>query len=204
MAPGASARGCPGGGRLVAARWPAFLRVPVEPDAFSLHEDLWPGDARGPPKRHFRAPPKESVRHGSSPEARGRTQEPHDRRARHHRGSRGDRRAGEHHERHDLDPVALEAEVVQLHKDDDVTKKPGIYPYVLTRDEKYLSIRAFTLAMREAAYERQAGICIPCGEHFALDAMEADHIDPWSEGGKTTPENCQMLCRPCNRRKGAK
>ena len=59
-------------------------------------------------------------------------------------------------------------------------------------------------AMREAACERQAGVCAPCGEHFALDAMEADHIDPWSEGGRTTAENCQMLCRPCNRRKGAR
>ena len=43
MAPGASAVAAPGGGRLVAARWPAFLRVFVEPDVFSLHENLWPG-----------------------------------------------------------------------------------------------------------------------------------------------------------------
>ena len=110
----------------------------------------------------------------------------------------------EHHQRQDLDPVRLETEVVRLHKDDDVTSKPGIYPYVLTGDDKWLSIRKFTPAMREAAYERQAGICTRCGETFALGAMEADHMDPWSEGGKTTAENCQMLCRPCNRRKGAK
>ena len=25
--------------------------------------------------------------------------------------------------------------------------------------------------------------------------MHADHITPWSKGGKTVPENCQMLCR---------
>ncbi len=24
--------------------------------------------------------------------------------------------------------------------------------------------------------------------------MEADHITPWSKGGKTIAENCQMLC----------
>ena len=34
--------------------------------------------------------------------------------------------------------------------------------------------------------------------------MEADHIDPWHSGGKTDAENCQMLCREDNRRKGGK
>ncbi|MFR5479773.1 HNH endonuclease [Catenibacterium sp.] len=26
---------------------------------------------------------------------------------------------------------------------------------------------------------------------------------PWSKGGKTVIENCQMLCRDCNLKKGA-
>ncbi|MBO5990326.1 MAG: HNH endonuclease, partial [Lentisphaeria bacterium] len=26
-------------------------------------------------------------------------------------------------------------------------------------------------------------------------------ITPWSRGGKTIVENCQMLCKDCNRRK---
>ena len=34
--------------------------------------------------------------------------------------------------------------------------------------------------------------------------MEADHITPWSEGGKTEIENGQMLCRECNRKKSSK
>jgi 5-methylcytosine-specific restriction endonuclease McrA len=34
--------------------------------------------------------------------------------------------------------------------------------------------------------------------------MEADHVTPWSKGGKTEPANCQMLCLPCNRQKGSK
>ena len=34
--------------------------------------------------------------------------------------------------------------------------------------------------------------------------MESDHITPWAEGGVTTAENCQMLCKECNRKKGAK
>ena len=38
-------------------------------------------------------------------------------------------------------------------------------------------------------------------KHFAIEEMQADHITPWSKGGKTVPENCQMLCADCNRRK---
>jgi 5-methylcytosine-specific restriction endonuclease McrA len=28
--------------------------------------------------------------------------------------------------------------------------------------------------------------------------MQADHITPWSKGGRTIAENCQMLCRRDN------
>jgi 5-methylcytosine-specific restriction endonuclease McrA len=34
--------------------------------------------------------------------------------------------------------------------------------------------------------------------------MEGDHITPWSQGGKTTAENCQMLCKDCNRKKAGR
>lgn len=101
------------------------------------------------------------------------------------------------------DTAKLEDEIKALMIDDDVTSKKGIYPYILTRDEKYLAIRTFTEAQRRAAYERQSGICPKCGQHFEVGEMEADHITPWSKGGKTTAANCQMLCREDNRRKGA-
>ena len=101
------------------------------------------------------------------------------------------------------DTAKLEAEVKALMIDDDVTRKKGIYSYVLSRDEKYLAIRQFTAAQRTAAYERQNGICPKCGKHFEIDGMEADHINPWSKGGKTDAANCQMLCLEDNRRKGA-
>lgn len=104
----------------------------------------------------------------------------------------------------DLDPKELEVEISALMLDDDVNNKKGIYPYVLTRQEKHLNIRAFTLAMKRAAYERQEGICVVCKEHFEIDEMEADHITPWHEGGRTIPENCQMLCKEDNRRKSGK
>ena len=95
----------------------------------------------------------------------------------------------------------LELEVANLMMDDDVTNKKGIYTYLITGKEKYLNIRAFTDNQKREAYERQKGKCPNCGEIFAIEEMEADHITPWHEGGKTTPDNCQMLCRECNRRK---
>jgi hypothetical protein len=103
-----------------------------------------------------------------------------------------------------LDPAHIEAEASRLLLDDDVTKKGGIYPYILTRDERHLSIRAFSDSQKMEVYALQEGICAMCGEKFELGQMEADHITPWSEGGKTTKENCQMLCKSCNRRKSNK
>jgi hypothetical protein len=101
------------------------------------------------------------------------------------------------------DTDELEDLIKALMIDDDVTRKKGIYQYVLTRDEKHLAIRAFTPAMRRAAYERQGGICPKCNKHYEIDGMEADHITPWSKGGRTHADNCQMLCLEDNRRKGA-
>lgn len=101
-------------------------------------------------------------------------------------------------------PEEFEKEIKRLILDDDVSNKKGIYYYLFTGEERYLSIRAFTQAQKISAYERQGGICPICGNHFTLEEMEADHIKPWSEGGHTTPDNCQMLCRDCNRRKSNK
>jgi hypothetical protein len=100
-----------------------------------------------------------------------------------------------------FDTNKLEQEIQALMMDDDVTNKKGIYSYVLTRNEKYLNIRGFTESQKRTAYEKQKGICKKCGEYFEFENMEADHIIPWSKGGKTVPENCQMLCLDCNRRK---
>ena len=103
----------------------------------------------------------------------------------------------------DLDPAFLESETKRLIMDDDVQRKAGIYPYLLDDDERHLSLRTFLPAMMTETFERQGRVCPLCKETFDIDEMEGDHIDPWTKGGKTTVDNCQMLCKPCNRRKGA-
>lgn len=107
-------------------------------------------------------------------------------------------------------PKEIEKETANLIADDDVEKKSGIYPYILTKDEKYLSLRAFSASMKQKVYEKQKGICPHCKNekkekvHWELEEMEGDHITPWRDGGKTLEENCQMLCKDHNRRKSGK
>ena len=102
-----------------------------------------------------------------------------------------------------LDADEIEQETARLILDDDVQRKPGIYPHLLTREEKHLNIRAFSDSMKQKVYEKQSGICVRCDDEFTIKEMEADHITPWSEGGKTNEDNCQMLCKTCNRKKSA-
>lgn len=113
------------------------------------------------------------------------------------------------HHQYTYDPQALEQEVSRLMADDDVTKKSGIYQYVLEKaignnDPSVLNIRAFTDSQKRSAYTQQGGVCAYCRKKFDYKEMEGDHITPWRLGGKTEPQNLQMLCRDCNRRKGKK
>lgn len=99
------------------------------------------------------------------------------------------------------DSSVVETMVARLMKDDDVTNKKGIVEYVLDKDERHLSLRAFTQAQKEQMYEMQKGICPGCKKHFEIYEMEADHKQAWSKGGKTELANGQMLCEECNRKK---
>ncbi|MBQ7119906.1 MAG: DUF262 domain-containing protein [Oscillospiraceae bacterium] len=108
------------------------------------------------------------------------------------------------------DPTALESRIYELMQDDDITKRSGIYEYLLSGEEKHLNIRSFTDNEKRKMYEKQKGICPHCKKekrekmHWELEEMEADHITPWCEGGKTEISNGQLLCREHNRRKSNK
>lgn len=115
-----------------------------------------------------------------------------------------------------LDAKELEAEIAKLMQDDEVTSKKGVYEYVLSGDERHLNLRAFSESIKRAVYEKQGGVCansdghikgVKClyeNEKLDIREMEADHIKPWSKGGKSDKDNCQMLCRECNRRKSGR
>ncbi len=103
-----------------------------------------------------------------------------------------------------FDSKQLEEEVAELMNDDEVTNPKGIYTYILTRKEKHLNIRSFDKKQKQKQYKIQKGICVHCKDKFDIKKMEADHITPWHLGGKTDSDNCQMLCKDCNRTKGGK
>lgn len=110
---------------------------------------------------------------------------------------------------HTYNSATMNAEVKRLHEDEDVQKTKGIYEFLLCRDDdpfagRFLNLRAFDKRDKLAAYSRQNGICPVCKEYFDFSAMEGDHIKPWSKGGHTTPDNCQMLCKSCNGKKADK
>jgi hypothetical protein len=98
----------------------------------------------------------------------------------------------------------FEQRIAELIDDEEVNSKKGIYEYLLTGDERTLSLRAFDQKTQVTVYEKQKGICPACQKKYDIGAMEADHIVPWSKGGKTVLSNCQMLCKLDNRTKSGK
>jgi hypothetical protein len=119
-------------------------------------------------------------------------------------------------------PEELSEKVKSLYDDGYVKNPKGIWEFVLgdSKDFKLLEIRLFDEPTKKSTYARQVSLaeakgesnCPLCAEgHEAtkskiwkLDEMDADHVSPWSKGGATTPENCQMLCKTHNRSKGNK
>ena len=98
--------------------------------------------------------------------------------------------------------------IAELIMDDEVTASmKGIYQYIISGDGKYLSIREFDEKVARSVYEKQHHQCVYCIKEgnlkeYAFKEMHADHIKPWSKGGKTVEENCQMLCKHHNEEKG--
>ncbi len=95
----------------------------------------------------------------------------------------------------------IEERVSNLYEDLEIKNNKGIYQYILTGDSKYLNLRTFEDHVKKSIYEKQKNKCAHCKKEFPFNQMHADHIKPWSLGGKTIPENCQILCQSCNAKK---
>lgn len=56
------------------------------------------------------------------------------------------------------------------------------------------------LDVRRAVMSRDGETCVKCGSN---ERPTLDHVFPYSKGGEDLIDNLQVLCSPCNRRKGA-
>lgn len=121
-----------------------------------------------------------------------------------------------------FDAEAIAAEMKALFDDEAVTSRKGIYEYLLggRTEPQLLALRLFDEKTKREAYARQtkrakgngvsncptcaAGDNVNKAREYSFSEMEADHVTPWSKGGKTDPGNCEMLCVTHNRAKGNK
>jgi len=117
-------------------------------------------------------------------------------------------------------PAEVGKQVQALYGDAYVKNRKGIWEYVLggSTDTKLLQVRVFDDATKKATYASQTKAaesdavsnCAHCAlghdanrsKVWALTDMDADHVAAWSKGGKTSADNCQMLCKTHNRAKG--
>lgn len=102
-----------------------------------------------------------------------------------------------------FDSIVVADDVKRLMGDEEVTNKKGVYLYVIDGDEKHLNLRVFEDKVKTQKYHAQGGRCAICEKACEAGDMHGDHIVPWSRGGKTLPDNCQMLCGKCNLKKSA-
>ncbi len=132
---------------------------------------------------------------------------------------------GEYYERcHHIayNPSKVDEQLRALYADYYVKNKRGIYNYILGGcvDSKLLEIRVFDDPVKRTVYAKQTeqaeaahvSNCPLCAlgndanakRIWKLTEMDADHVTAWSNGGSTSIENCQMLCKTHNRAKGNK
>lgn len=103
-----------------------------------------------------------------------------------------------------VSPREVQKRVDELMGNPEITKKSAIFEYVFSGDEKILSPRAFDDATKRSKFEEQEHKCAYCGNEIPdLKSAHADHIVPWSKGGKTEYGNLQILCVKCNCKKSA-
>ena len=73
------------------------------------------------------------------------------------------------------------------------------YRPIIEKDE---SIRK-KIFIKLIRYVTQEGKCPECRTEYRFDDLTVDHIRPRKAGGEIKLSNAQLMCQPCNNRKGA-
>ena len=61
---------------------------------------------------------------------------------------------------------------------------------------------AWPKGLKRELLRRQGYTCAYCGSRLSARRSEIDHMDPVIRGGSNDVDNLQVICRPCNLRKG--
>ena len=56
--------------------------------------------------------------------------------------------------------------------------------------------------LKQQLMMRQGNTCVYCGYRRMASSLDIDHIIPVVRGGSNDSSNLQVICRPCNQRKG--
>ena len=102
----------------------------------------------------------------------------------------------------DISPKAVELVIERIEE------KQGMYKDIIPRKDmpqrtdigKLPNPRIYFKQL----YGNQEGYCNGCEKHYEPNICEVDHIIAKSKGGTDHVDNLQMLCRPCNMKKGNK
>ncbi len=74
-------------------------------------------------------------------------------------------------------------------------------PEVKTQEIIIVNRKSITEEERDFIFSRDGYQCVQCGSNKRL---QIDHVHPFSEGGKTSSDNLQTLCKSCNCKKGSR
>ena len=61
---------------------------------------------------------------------------------------------------------------------------------------------AWPKGLKRILMRRQDNTCVYCGYRRRATSLDIDHVIPVARGGSNDPGNLQVICRPCNQRKG--
>ena len=61
---------------------------------------------------------------------------------------------------------------------------------------------AWPKGLKRELMRRQDNTCTYCGYRRRASSLDIDHVIPVARGGSNDPSNLQVICRPCNLRKG--
>ena len=122
--------------------------------------------------------------------------------------------------RQPYNPANVAENLRKLMADPFIRNPRGIFEFILggAKETQLLGIRLFDEATKRVKYSAQTQVaeaknhsnCSLCsigvGDNktkiWNQSEMDADHASPWSQGGATTADNCEMLCKTHNRAKG--